>query len=164
MLPEFTLTTVCTWYTCRRTATTSAGRISSKLETEWMAPNMKAMIGTSFLRLILLLTGTEKEAEKACKDSKNARHVQRCKTTAAYNHISEPQPWGPSIRGSVGVGAALRRLARKSFEMMARYDTAISGYFREQYAECTDQVYVPAVPTDNGESCILCSYLRSYLS
>ncbi|KAI0279966.1 hypothetical protein BC826DRAFT_1077857 [Russula brevipes] len=28
MLPEFTLITVCTWYTCRRTATTSAGRIS----------------------------------------------------------------------------------------------------------------------------------------
>lgn len=38
--------------------------------------------------------------------------------------------------GNGEVGEALRaKLALKAFEMTARYDGAISGYFREQYAD-----------------------------
>jgi phosphoribosylaminoimidazolecarboxamide formyltransferase/IMP cyclohydrolase len=41
--------------------------------------------------------------------------------------------------GGGDVGAAFRsRLALKAFEMTARYDEAISGYFREQYADAAD--------------------------
>ncbi|KAI0299229.1 bifunctional purine biosynthesis protein ade10 [Russula brevipes] len=67
---------------------------------------------------------------------------------AAKNHervsvLSDPadyadfvKAWTESGGGSGDVGAALRRrLALKAFEMTASYDAAISGYFREQYAD-----------------------------
>ncbi|KAI9509671.1 AICARFT/IMPCHase bienzyme [Russula earlei] len=64
---------------------------------------------------------------------------------AAKNHarvsvLSDPSDYAGFVRawteGKGDVGAALRRrLALKAFETTARYDAAISGYFREQYAD-----------------------------
>jgi len=64
---------------------------------------------------------------------------------AAKNHarvsvLSDPADYAEFIKawteGKGDVGAALRsRLALKAFEMTAKYDAAISGYFREQYAD-----------------------------
>ena len=63
---------------------------------------------------------------------------------AAKNHdrvvvLSDPKDYqeflGACKAGNGDVGATLRRrLALKAFEMTAKYDDAISGYFREQYA------------------------------
>jgi phosphoribosylaminoimidazolecarboxamide formyltransferase/IMP cyclohydrolase len=64
---------------------------------------------------------------------------------AAKNHervsvLSDPADYADFVKawteGRGDVGAALRRrLALKAFEMTAKYDEAISGYFREQYAD-----------------------------
>ncbi|KAI0255722.1 AICARFT/IMPCHase bienzyme [Lactifluus subvellereus] len=64
---------------------------------------------------------------------------------AAKNHervsvLSDPTDYADFVKawreGNGDVGAALRsRLALKAFEMTATYDAAISGYFREQYAD-----------------------------
>jgi phosphoribosylaminoimidazolecarboxamide formyltransferase/IMP cyclohydrolase len=64
---------------------------------------------------------------------------------AAKNHervsvLSDPADYADFVKawmeGNGEVGAAFRsRLALKAFEMTARYDEAISGYFREQYAD-----------------------------
>ncbi|KAH9000175.1 AICARFT/IMPCHase bienzyme [Lactarius akahatsu] len=64
---------------------------------------------------------------------------------AAKNHervsvLSDPADYADFVKawteGNGDVGAALRsRLALKAFEMTAKYDAAISGYFREQYAD-----------------------------
>lgn len=63
---------------------------------------------------------------------------------AAKNHdrvsiLSDPSDYAAFLNswkeGSGDVGQALRsKLALKAFEMTAKYDEAISGYFREQYA------------------------------
>jgi len=63
---------------------------------------------------------------------------------AAKNHervsvLSDPADYRAFLQafqeGQGDVGQALRsRLALKAFEMTAKYDEAISGYFREQYA------------------------------
>jgi len=63
---------------------------------------------------------------------------------AAKNHervsvLSDPADYKAFLQafqeGQGDVGQALRsRLALKAFEMTAKYDEAISGYFREQYA------------------------------
>lgn len=63
---------------------------------------------------------------------------------AAKNHervsvISDPADYAEFLKawkdGQGDVGTALRsKLALKAFEMTAKYDDAISGYFREQYA------------------------------
>jgi phosphoribosylaminoimidazolecarboxamide formyltransferase/IMP cyclohydrolase len=63
---------------------------------------------------------------------------------AAKNHervsvLSDPKDYetflGAWKDGKGDVGQGLRAsLALKAFEMTARYDEAISGYFREQYA------------------------------
>ena len=67
---------------------------------------------------------------------------------AAKNHervsvLSDPADYADFVKawteGNGDVGAAFRsRLALKAFEMTARYDEAISGYFREQYADAAD--------------------------
>jgi len=67
---------------------------------------------------------------------------------AAKNHervsvLSDPADYADFVKawteGKGDVGAAVRsRLALKAFEMTARYDEAISGYFREQYADAAD--------------------------
>jgi len=54
--------------------------------------------------------------------------------------LSDPADYADFVEawteGKGDVGAALRcRLALKAFEMTATYDAAISGYFREQYAD-----------------------------
>jgi phosphoribosylaminoimidazolecarboxamide formyltransferase/IMP cyclohydrolase len=64
---------------------------------------------------------------------------------AAKNHervsvLSDPTDYADFVKtwkeGNGDVGAALRsKLALKAFEMTANYDVAISGYFREQYAD-----------------------------
>ncbi|KAI0046536.1 AICARFT/IMPCHase bienzyme [Auriscalpium vulgare] len=64
---------------------------------------------------------------------------------AAKNHarvsvLSDPADYADFVRawreGSGAVEHALRsKLALKAFEMTARYDEAIGGYFREQYAD-----------------------------
>ncbi|KAI9464500.1 AICARFT/IMPCHase bienzyme [Lactarius psammicola] len=64
---------------------------------------------------------------------------------AAKNHervsvLSDPADYAAFVKawkeGNGDVGTALRsRLALKAFEMTAKYDVAISGYFREQYAD-----------------------------
>lgn len=64
---------------------------------------------------------------------------------AAKNHervsvLSDPADYTDFVKtwkeGNGDVGAAFRsRLALKAFEMTATYDVAISGYFREQYAD-----------------------------
>jgi len=64
---------------------------------------------------------------------------------AAKNHervsvLSDPADYADFVKawaeGKGDVGAALRsRLALKAFEMTAKYDAAISAYFREQYAD-----------------------------
>jgi phosphoribosylaminoimidazolecarboxamide formyltransferase/IMP cyclohydrolase len=64
---------------------------------------------------------------------------------AAKNHervsvLSDPADYADFMKawteGNGDVGAALRsRLALKAFEMTAKYDAAISAYFREQYAD-----------------------------
>ncbi|KAH9046574.1 AICARFT/IMPCHase bienzyme [Lactarius hengduanensis] len=64
---------------------------------------------------------------------------------AAKNHervsvLSDPADYADFVKawteGNGDVGAALRsRLALKAFEMTAKYDAAIGGYFREQYAD-----------------------------
>lgn len=64
---------------------------------------------------------------------------------AAKNHervsvLSDPTDYADFVKtwkeGNGDVGVALRsRLALKAFEMTAKYDVAISGYFREQYAD-----------------------------
>ncbi|KAI0306016.1 AICARFT/IMPCHase bienzyme [Multifurca ochricompacta] len=66
---------------------------------------------------------------------------------AAKNHervsvLSDPADYADFMKawkeGRGDVGAALRsRLALKAFEMTAKYDAAISGYFREQYADAS---------------------------
>lgn len=63
---------------------------------------------------------------------------------AAKNHervsvLSDPRDYAQFLEawknGQGEVGQALRsQLALKAFEMTAKYDDAISGYFREQYA------------------------------
>ena len=63
---------------------------------------------------------------------------------AAKNHarvsvLSDPADYAEFLKawggGKGDVGQALRsKLALKAFEMTAKYDDAISGYFREQYA------------------------------
>jgi phosphoribosylaminoimidazolecarboxamide formyltransferase/IMP cyclohydrolase len=63
---------------------------------------------------------------------------------AAKNHervsvLSDPTDYRAFLdafqQGQGDVGQGLRsRLALKAFEMTAKYDDAISGYFREQYA------------------------------
>lgn len=63
---------------------------------------------------------------------------------AAKNHervsvLSDPADYAEFLKawgeGKADVGQALRsKLALKAFEMTAKYDEAISGYFREQYA------------------------------
>jgi phosphoribosylaminoimidazolecarboxamide formyltransferase/IMP cyclohydrolase len=63
---------------------------------------------------------------------------------AAKNHervsvLSDPADYKEFLealtKGQGDVGQNLRsKLALKAFEMTARYDEAISGYFREQYA------------------------------
>ncbi|KAI8985782.1 bifunctional purine biosynthesis protein ade10 [Trametes punicea] len=63
---------------------------------------------------------------------------------AAKNHervsvLSDPSDYNEFLaawkQGNGNVGQALRsKLALKAFEMTAKYDEAISGYFREQYA------------------------------
>ncbi|EPT01004.1 hypothetical protein FOMPIDRAFT_1060110 [Fomitopsis schrenkii] len=63
---------------------------------------------------------------------------------AAKNHarvsvLSDPADYAEFLKawgqGKSDVGQALRsKLALKAFEMTAKYDDAISGYFREQYA------------------------------
>lgn len=65
---------------------------------------------------------------------------------AAKNHervsvVSDPGDYGEVLlalqqgKEGDGVGEAMRKkLALKAFEMTSRYDEAISGYFREQYA------------------------------
>ena len=63
---------------------------------------------------------------------------------AAKNHervsvLSDPTDYVDFVKawkeGNGDVSTALRsRLALKAFEMTAKYDAAISGYFREQYA------------------------------
>lgn len=63
---------------------------------------------------------------------------------AAKNHarvsvLSDPSDYATFLKawtdGQGDVGQTLRStLALKAFEMTARYDDAISGYFREQYA------------------------------
>jgi phosphoribosylaminoimidazolecarboxamide formyltransferase/IMP cyclohydrolase len=57
--------------------------------------------------------------------------------------LSDPADYADFVKawteGSGDVGNAFRcRLALKAFEMTARYDEAISGYFREQYADAAD--------------------------
>ncbi|KAI0272415.1 AICARFT/IMPCHase bienzyme [Gloeopeniophorella convolvens] len=64
---------------------------------------------------------------------------------AAKNHervsvLSDPADYADFVKawkeGNGDVGAAIRsKLALKAFEMTAKYDEAISGYFREQYAD-----------------------------
>jgi phosphoribosylaminoimidazolecarboxamide formyltransferase/IMP cyclohydrolase len=54
--------------------------------------------------------------------------------------LSDPADYADFVKawteGNGDVGPALRsRLALKAFEMTAKYDAAISGYFREQYAD-----------------------------
>lgn len=66
---------------------------------------------------------------------------------AAKNHervsvLSDPADYADFVKawaeGEGDVGAALRsRLALKAFEMTAKYDAAISAYFREQYADAS---------------------------
>jgi phosphoribosylaminoimidazolecarboxamide formyltransferase/IMP cyclohydrolase len=63
---------------------------------------------------------------------------------AAKNHarvsvISDPKDYADFLKawtaGKADVGQPMRSaLALKAFEMTAKYDAAISGYFREQYA------------------------------
>ncbi|EJD43818.1 bifunctional purine biosynthesis protein ade10 [Auricularia subglabra TFB-10046 SS5] len=59
---------------------------------------------------------------------------------AAKNHarvsvLSDPADYAEFVKAWPTVGEGLRsRLALKAFEMTAAYDSAISGYFREQYA------------------------------
>jgi phosphoribosylaminoimidazolecarboxamide formyltransferase / IMP cyclohydrolase len=75
---------------------------------------------------------------------------------AAKNHervsvLSDPADYTDFVKawreGNGDVSAAFRsRLALKAFEMTAKYDAAISGYFREQYADATGedkQLYGP---------------------
>ena len=54
--------------------------------------------------------------------------------------LSDPSDYAEFVQswknGQGDVGQALRsKLALKAFEMTAAYDDAISGYFREQYAD-----------------------------
>ncbi|KAI0032663.1 bifunctional purine biosynthesis protein ade10 [Vararia minispora EC-137] len=75
---------------------------------------------------------------------------------AAKNHarvsvLSDPADYAEFIeawkKGSGDVGEALRcKLALKAFEMTARYDEAISGYFREQYADSNGAEKLAAPP------------------
>jgi len=59
---------------------------------------------------------------------------------AAKNHarvsiLSDPADYSEFVAAWPNVGEGLRaRLALKAFESTAKYDAAISGYFREQYA------------------------------
>ena len=74
---------------------------------------------------------------------------------AAKNHarvsiLSDPSDYTEFIaawkKGNGDVGQALRsQLALKAFEMTAEYDGAISGYFREQYADANggDKLVAP---------------------
>ncbi|KAH9072268.1 AICARFT/IMPCHase bienzyme [Lactarius deliciosus] len=75
---------------------------------------------------------------------------------AAKNHervsvLSDPADYADFVKawteGNGDVGAALRsRLALKAFEMTAKYDAAISGYFREQYADAADGDKLSGLP------------------
>jgi phosphoribosylaminoimidazolecarboxamide formyltransferase/IMP cyclohydrolase len=75
---------------------------------------------------------------------------------AAKNHarvsvLSDPADYPAFVeawkKGSGDVGQALRsNLALKAFEMTACYDEAISGYFREQYADANGSNKLVAPP------------------